>query len=185
MSAQIPLTQVTVDVNVIIDGLSEVHPPQNLNALILAVPALANILSIDSLALVDSDHILDLVERKLVEVLNYSSDDACRVADLMTEISATTAGAYVDKETGASEGSRVQQLIPQVLLGDRRGQIDHEDIQVLGAAKFAANGEVGIVVTNDNGIHGAVDSAQQCGLHVLRPKAFTDTFCTAMSRMLR
>lgn len=146
---------VTIDINVVLDNLCFVEAPRNLAELLAAFPLLARILD-KGCHLVDSDHILDLIEAKAISELDYTPEQAKLLADLIQEASEKSQGVYVSKERGENAAARVTPKLNPRFVGRGRGQVDHEDQQVLGAAFDVLEGvpgsELSIVVTRDRGI---------------------------------
>lgn len=147
-----------VDVNAFIDALNGKPIPKTAADLYTTMPLMAEIAATTGAHLVDSDHILDLLETKLVTLLGYTEDEAADFTDLVQEVSAATQGTYVSLEDGQEAATEIVSTINSRFLGNGRGQIDHEDQQVLGAAHLAkkcdedANAKV-VIVTRDGGIH--------------------------------
>lgn len=147
-----------IDVNAFIDALNGKPVVETLADLYTTMPLLAEIASTDGAHLVDSDHILDLLETKLVTLLGYTEDQATATADLVQEVAAATQGTYVSVDEGQEAATEIIHTINSRFLGNGRGQIDHEDQQVLGAAHHAkkrdgdADAKI-IIVTRDGGLH--------------------------------
>lgn len=161
---------VLLDVNVYVDGLSDQPAVRTLADLYCALPILAEIAATPNVRLIDSDHILDLVEVKLVEILGYTDDEAANAVNLIAEVSAATAGTWVDLEAGSAAALPIERRLPARFLGNGKGQVDHEDLQVLGAAAFPVQGqdtpEVSLLVTRDGGLHNVSQEVATVRVHV-------------------
>lgn len=161
---------VLLDVNVYVDGLTNQPAVRTLADLYCAMPILAEIAATESVRLIDSDHILDLTESKLIELLDYSAEEAANVINLIAEVSAATAGTWVDLDAGSAAALPIERRLPARFLGNGKGQVDHEDLQVLGAAYFPIAGvevsEVSLLVTRDGGLHNVSQEVAPARIHV-------------------
>lgn len=161
---------VLLDVNVVIDGLQGKQKVRTLADLYLAMPILAEISAARHVRLIDSDHILDLTEAKLVELLDYTPEEAANVVNLLAEISKITAGTWVHRETGSVYANMIEAGLNTRFIGTGKGQVDHEDLQVLGAAYFPIfdqdSQEVSLLITRDGGIHNISEEVTPARIHV-------------------
>lgn len=161
---------VLLDVNVIIDGLQGKPKVRSLADLYVAMPILTEIAAAENVRLIDSDHILDLAEVKLMELLDYTAEEAANVVNLIAEVSAATAGVWVNHENGAIHARQIEQRLNPRFIGNGKGQVDHEDLQVLGAAYYPIAGmdvqEVSLLVTRDVGIHNVSQEIAPARIHV-------------------
>lgn len=161
---------VLLDVNVIIDGLQDKPKVRSLTDLYIAMPILTEIAAAANVRLIDSDHILDLTETKLVELLSYTAEEAATVVNLIAEVSAATAGTWVDRPTGTIAARSIEKRLTTRFVGTGKGQVDHEDLQVLGAAYYPIADmdaqEVSLLVTRDGGIHNISQEVAPARIHV-------------------
>lgn len=100
-----------------------------------------------------------LLERILQRELHYSEDDAILVADLYSALADRTGGEWVSAEDGRLASTNVAPALPFALIGPGKGQVDDEDLQVLGAAAAIAHeGRPAVIVTRDGGLHNVGNS---------------------------
>lgn len=164
---------VLVDVNVYIDALQDKRPVHSVGELYSYIPLLAEIVSAsaDAAHLTDSDHVLDLLESKAVSVMGYTEDQASHLVALVTEISRVSQGIWVGREDGEDVSRLVAPWLGRRFHGNGRGQIDHEDLQVLAASVAplldgAPANEMSLVVTRDGGFHNVADDMSRHRVHV-------------------
>lgn len=163
---------ILIDVNVYINALKGKPVVSTVGGLYSAMPLLTEIAAApEGVAhLTDSDHVLDLLEVKLQEILDYSEEEAGRLVSLVADVSRVTRGVYVDLENGRREAIKVERKIPKRFLGNGKGQIDHEDLQVLGAARSAISGapseEMALTVTSDGGFFNVSAHVSADRIHV-------------------
>lgn len=168
---------ILVDVNVYINALEGKPVVTTIGELYAAMPLLAEISAAPSgvARLSDSDHIVGLVHSKVRELLGYSDAEASRLTELILEVSRVSRGIYTNLDNGLEQSKQVEGMIPARFRGTGKGQIDHEDLQVLGAAAYPLVGsdatEMALVVTSDGGFHNISDNISPAKILVAHTRA--------------
>ena len=135
------------------------------------MPLMAEIAATEGARLVDSDHILVILQDKLVELLNYTEEQAYLAVELIQSISQVTQGTWVTRDDGQAAANEITQVVNPRLIGEGKGQIDHEDQQVLGAAHYAQKHSENdhartMVVTRDGGLRNTSTDVLEKGIVV-------------------
>lgn len=150
---------ILLDVNHVIDILDGHKAPKNTEELLLLDDTAAAVAATEGATLVGSEHCLDLLEYVLQRELGYTEEEAILVADLYYELTVRTDGEWVTVEEGRLASSHIAPMLPSGLIGPGKGQVDDEDLQVLGAAAAVAHeGRPAVIVTRDGGIHNVGNS---------------------------
>lgn len=160
-----------VDVNAFIDALADAPVVETLTDLYTTMPLLAEIAASEGARLVDSDHILVLLQHKLVEILGYTEDEAYHAVGLVQSVSSATQGSWVPVADGKEAAREISQSVNPRFLGNGKGQIDHEDQQVLGAAHYAKKYDENpqaksMIVTRDGGLRNVGSDVLRKGIVV-------------------
>lgn len=160
-----------VDVNAFIDAFAEAPVVESLADLYTSMPLLAEIAATNGARLVDSDHILEILQHKLVELLDYTEEQAFTATQIVQSVSSATQGSWVQREDGKETAVEITQAVNPRFLGNGKGQIDHEDQQVLGAAYFAKKYDSddqakSMIVTRDGGLRNVGSDVLRKGIVV-------------------
>ena len=151
MTAHATIFTVLLDVNHMVDALKGRPVPQSVEELLFVDSAVAAVAATDKAALLGSEHCLDLLEHVLQRELCYSEHQAALVADLYYAVTEQSGGSWITAEQGRAAAETLN--LPALFLGDNKGQIDFEDLQVLGAALHQAQSGPVAIVTRDGGLH--------------------------------
>lgn len=163
---------ILLDVNVYIDYFKNYGKINDIVDLYQALPILSSVTnSCGKVLLLDSDHLLHVLKVKLVELLNYTTEEAKNVADLIVSVSACDSAPWISREDGAAAAAQIVETgkINQRLLGEGRGLLDWEDRQILGAAHYPAtcgSKLKTLIVTRDGAFHNIAAEMQPHGILV-------------------
>lgn len=161
-----------LDVNVYIDNFKKYGRINDIVDLYQALPILSAVTnSQGKVLLLDSDHVLTVLQVKLVELLNYTEDEANNIANLIVSVSACDSSPWISKENGIATAEHIMETgkVNQRLLGEGRGLLDWEDMQILGAAHYPAacgSNLKTLIVTRDGAFHNIAAEMQPHGILV-------------------